>query len=92
MKTLQSFIPKVLVKHHIAGAGLGALMIDHMKEFCSYPGLVSWYLRNNILFLSLDSREDKLSLVHKKTELIVSIQELLKKFGYCYVLKDIRIK
>jgi hypothetical protein len=63
-----------------------------MKASCSYPGLVSGYLRNNILFLSLDSREDKLALVHRKPELIASIQELLKKFGYCYVLKDMRIK
>lgn len=92
MKTLQSLIPKQLVSHHIAGAGLWALMIDQIKVFCSYPEIVTGYLRHHILFVQLDEKEDKLAMFHKKKELIEHIHMMMQKFGYQYILKDIRLK
>jgi hypothetical protein len=92
MKSLQSLIPKQLSTHKLGAATLGAFMLDVVKGFCNYPDWVTGYLRHAILFVSVDSREDKLWLYHQKQAMLSKIAEQMQQFGYSYLLKEVRIK
>jgi hypothetical protein len=92
MKNMQSALRKRLASKHMAQLGIGAFLVQSMKQYVQYPNSLTGYVRWHVLFVKLSPQEDKAKLFATKKKILKSLDDKLNQLGYDYVLQDIRLK
>jgi hypothetical protein len=92
MKTVQDILKQRLATKHMVKQSIGALALEKLRPFATYPATFWGYVRNGCIFLRLDPAEDKLLRFTKKADRLAIVNKALVDFGYQVTLKDIRMK
>lgn len=92
MQHITRALKKRLAQKNMTKLSIGAFLVTQAKAYITYPDACTGYIRNNILFLKVDHREDKATFFIKKQQMKKEIQQRLTDLNYVYMLKDIRLK
>lgn len=92
MKNISGMLKKRLAQKNMSKLSIGAFLVHHGKGYLQFPADAGGYIRNNILFLKVDHREDKAWLFIKKITMMRELNQRLVDLWYTYVVRDIRLK
>ena len=92
MNNIQNKLRQRLSCHKINKLSIWVYVLKLFSKYFNIEEKVIWNIKNWILFVNIDNKEDKTLMFFKKKECINNINEKLEKFGYTEKIREIIFK
>ena len=92
MEDFKDLLKQRLSTQKINKQSIGAFVVSLLRKKSQYPDTFTGFLKQHIVYVKLDPREDKTQFFLHKKKFITELNKELESFGYSVKVRDIRIR
>lgn len=92
MKDIKSQIRKTFKKRKLDKLHIHSYIINIVSNYFDKKYEISWFVKNNILFLHINPIMAKTNIFLKRKQILKIINQKIQQFDEWYIIEDIIIK